>query len=139
MFSLLSSKLTASSPVFSLAYKTLSVTVLFAPVLRSIAYSVLVLTSFSVIVFSSEFTVTRPLIVFPVISVFLAALATVTAPFTVLSLTIQFAPFTVKLFTVFPSAVQSPLRAISPLTLLLYTVEPSGALNADPLIKTLFL
>ena len=56
-----------------------------------------------------------------------------------LSLTIQFAPFTVKLFTVFPSAVQSALRVIAPSTVLLTTVLFTIAVNPHPPVNVLFM
>ena len=56
-----------------------------------------------------------------------------------LSLTIQFAPFTVKLFTVFPDAIESPLRVIAPSTVLSSTVLFTIAVNPHPPVNVLFM
>ena len=102
-------------------------------------YSLLVLMSFPEIMLSFEFTVTRPEIVLSVISVPFAAAATVTAPLMVLSFTIQFAPLMVKLFAVFHSAVQSPLRVIAPATSLSFTVLCTIAVNPHPPVNVLLM
>ena len=118
-----STYLTAASPAKSLACNILPVTVLFVVDFKSIAYSVVAVISLSTIVFSFEFTVTRPLTVLLAKVVFLAAALIVTVANTVLSVATTSLPLIVNDLAVLLMKVQPSVTVKAPSATLLFSTR----------------